>query len=55
MKNVLAEWSQGGGVPGRYCPGAPSDHPHSPRLARHGVHMWYVGAAGPVQQPEQMR
>ena len=27
MKNVLAEWSQGGGGQGRYCPGAPSDHP----------------------------
>ena len=31
MKNVLAEWSQGGGGPGRYCPGTPSDHPHSQR------------------------
>ena len=28
----------------KYCPGAPSDHPHSPRPARRGVHMWSVGA-----------
>ena len=33
MKNVLAEWSQGGGGQGRYCPGAPSDHTQSPRPA----------------------
>ena len=51
MKNVLA----GGGGPGRYCPGAPSDQPHSPRPAAGGVHMWSVGAAGPVQKPEQTR
>ena len=31
MKNVLAEWSQGGEGPDWYCPGAPSNHPHSPR------------------------
>ena len=55
MKNVLAEWSQGEGGLGRYGPSAPSDHPHSPRLAQCGVHMCSVGAAGPVQQPEQMR
>ena len=55
MKNVLAEWSQGGGWLGRYGPGAPSDHPHSPRLAQRGEHMCSVGAARPVQQPEQMR
>ena len=42
-----------GGGPGQYCPGAPSYHPHSPRPARRGVHMWSVGAAGPVQQREQ--
>ena len=35
-----------GGGAGRYHPGAPSDHPHSPRPARRGVHMWYVGAVG---------
>ena len=46
--------SRGGG-PSRYCPGAPSDHPHSPHPARRGVHMWSVGAAGQVQQPEQTR
>ena len=28
----------------KYWPGRPSDHPHSPRPARHGVHMWSVGA-----------
>ena len=52
MRNVLADCvgveSRGRG-PGRYCPGAPSDHPHSPCKARRGVHMWSVGAAGPVQ------
>ena len=42
------EWSQGGGGPGRYCPGAPSDHPYSPRPDRRGgTYMWSVGAAGP--------
>ena len=55
MKNVLAEWSQGGGGLGRYFPGTPSDHPHSPGPAGRGVHMWSVSAAGPVQQPEQTR
>ena len=55
MKNILAEWSQGGERPGLYCPGAPSDRPHSPCLTGRGVHMWSVGAAGPVQQPEQTR
>ena len=53
MKNVLAEWSQGGGGLDWYCPGAPSDHPHSPHPAGGGVHTWSVGAVGPVQQPEQ--
>ena len=55
MKNVLAEWSQGGGGPGQYCPGTPSDHPHSPCPAGRGIPMWSVGAAGLVQQPEQTR
>ena len=54
-EDVLAEWSQGGGEPGQYCPGTPSDHPYSPRLARRGVHMWSAGAAGPVQQLEKTR
>ena len=54
-EDVLAEWSQGGGGPGQYCPGTPSDHPHSPCPAGRGVHMWAVGAAEPVQQPEQTR
>ena len=43
---------KGGGAV-RYRPGAPSNHPYSPRPARSGVHMWSVGAAGPVQQTEQ--
>ena len=30
-QQCLAEWSQGGGGPGLYFPGTPSDHPHSPR------------------------
>ena len=57
MKNVLAEQSgvKGEGGWAKYCPGAPSDHPHSPHPAGHGVHMWSVGAAGLVQQPEQTR
>ena len=26
---AMKKWSQGGGGPGRYCPGTPSDQPHS--------------------------
>ena len=33
MKNVLAKWSKGGGGPGRYYPGSPSNHPYSPGQA----------------------
>ena len=58
MKNVLveAEWSQGEeGQAAWYCPRAPSDHAYSPFPAGCGVHMWSVGAAGLVQQPEQSR
>ena len=54
MKNCVGAKSRGTGQ-GRYCPSPPSDHPHSPGLARCGVLMWSVGAARPVQQPEQTR
>ena len=30
----MKKWSQGVGEPGRYCPGAPSDHPNSPNPAQ---------------------
>ena len=51
-RQSVQEWSQGGVGPGRYCPDAPSDRSHSPRLARQGVNVWSEGAAGPLQQLE---
>ena len=36
---------EGGRTGTAQCPGAPYDHPYSPRPAEHGVHMWSLDAA----------